>query len=127
MVVQAQMNSYSLESELHAVERAPSEGRGRLPQFIPLRFMFTNRLARDDKLLLAFDAFTLSGMMGREISFGKIIHGDNHAALKVKTGALAVGVRKRVEKIAALLARSSPPELALNRHCGTVSSSRAAD
>jgi hypothetical protein len=65
-VVQAQVDSYVLESELHAIERRPSEGRRSLTQFIPIRFMYINKLGADDKLLLAFDAFVLSGMMARE-------------------------------------------------------------
>src|SRR5207245_10803749 len=57
-------------------------------------------------------------MMARATSLGKIIYGDNHAVLKLKTGALAGEVRRRVEKISALLGSPSPPELILNRHCG---------
>src|SRR5216683_4588081 len=56
MVVQVQMNSCVLQSELHAVERTPFESQGRPTQFIPIRFAFTNKLDKDDKLLLAFDA-----------------------------------------------------------------------
>ena len=115
--VQAHMDSCVLESELHAVERVPAEGRGKLAQFIPIRFVFTNKLDKDGKLLLAFDAFTLSKSLGREISLGKIIHGDDHATLKVKTLALTSKVRKRIEKIAALLANPTPPDFVLNRHC----------
>ena len=55
--------------------------------------------------------------LGREIAVGKIIHGDDHATLKVKTSALAGEVRKRLEKIAALLSSPTPPDLVLNRHC----------
>ena len=36
--------------------------------------------------------------------------------LKVKTSALAGEVRKRMEKIAVLLASAAPPDLVLNRH-----------
>jgi hypothetical protein len=43
-----------------------------------------------------------------EITSGKIIHGDLHATLKVKTSALASELQKRLENIAALLAS---PEL----------------
>lgn len=46
----------NLESSLQAVERAPSKGRGQPGQFTPIRFAFTNKLNRDDKLLLVFDA-----------------------------------------------------------------------
>jgi predicted RecB family nuclease len=107
-----------LESRLHAVERVPSEGRGKPAQFVPIRFVFRNKLTKDDRLLLAFDALVLSQVLGRAVSFGKIIHGDDHATLKVKTSALVGEVRKRVEKMAALLSSPSPPDLVLNRHCG---------
>jgi predicted RecB family nuclease len=117
VVVQAQEDSCSLESSLHAVERIPSAGRGQPAQFVPIRFIYRNKLTKDDKLLLAFDAFVLSEMLGCAVSFGKIIHGDDHATLKVKTSALAGEVRKRLGKINALLASQAPPDLVLNRHC----------
>jgi len=117
MVARAQLNSCALESELHAVERVPPEGRGRPAQFIPIRFIFTNKLSNDDKLLLAFEAFVFSEVMGREVSLGTINHGDDHTTLKVKVAALAGEVRKYVEKIVVLLSSQSPPDLVLNRHC----------
>jgi predicted RecB family nuclease len=110
--------SQNLEACLHAVERVPSEGRGKSARFIPVRFVFTNKLGKDEKLLLAFDASVLSEILGREVNLGKIIHGDNHAALKVKTSSLTSEVRKRLDKIASLLSSTTPPDLVLNRHCG---------
>jgi predicted RecB family nuclease len=107
-----------VESNLHAMERVPSEGRGKAATFIPIRFVFRNKLTRNDKLLVAFDALVLSGLLERRVEIGKIIHGDNYSTLKVKTSALACEVRKRTEKIAALLASSTAPDLVLNRHCG---------
>ena len=74
----------------------------------PHRSAFKNKLARDDGLLLAFDAFVLSKSLGREVAIGKIIHGDERAAMTVKTSALAGEVRKRIEKITELL--SSPTD-----------------
>lgn len=163
------------ESRLHAVERVPSKGRGKAAQFIPIRFIFFNKLTKDDKLLMAFDAFVLAVALGREITASKIIYGDvskcarssrgNEAqtsapsseipaesqslltsaassltrsaaetaeppagispahsnaqprVTKVKTSALAGEVRKRLEKMTALLASEKPPDLVLNRHC----------
>jgi predicted RecB family nuclease len=105
------------ETRLHALERVPSEGRGKAARFIPIRLIFRNKLTKDDKLLVAFDAFVLSKMLGREVSVAKIIHGDDHSTLKAKTTALAGEVRKCLEKIAALLSGPAPPDLILNRHC----------
>jgi hypothetical protein len=66
----------AIETHLHAVERVPSEGRGKAAQFIPIRFIWRNKLTKDDKLLLAYDAFVLAQALGRDITLGKIIHGD---------------------------------------------------
>lgn len=118
VVVQAQMDSSELEASLHVLERVASEGRGKAAQFVPIRFIFTNKLGKDDKLLLAFDALALSEALGREVRIGKIIHGDDHATLNVKTSALVGEARKRTEKITALLSSDVPPDLVLNRHCG---------
>ena len=117
LAVQVQTDSCVLKSELHAVERVPAETQAKPVQFIPIRFLFTNKVGKEDKLLLAFDAFVLSEMLEREVCLGKIIHGDDHARLKVKTSALLAGVRKRVEKIVSVISNPAPPDLVLNRHC----------
>jgi predicted RecB family nuclease len=117
LAVQAQMDSCTLESELHALERVPAEGWGKPTRFIPIRFVFTNKLSKDDKLLLALDAFALSKSLGREVSIGRIVHGDDHTTLKVKTSAMTSEVRKRLERIATLLSNPTPPDLVLNPHC----------
>ena len=105
------------ESRLHAVERIPAKGPGKPAQFVPIRFVFTNKLDKYDKLLLAFDALVLSETLRRKVCLGKMIHGDNHSMLRVKIVALAREVRKSIEKVAALLSSPSPPDLVLNRHC----------
>jgi len=99
------------------VERVPSDTPGKSVQFIPSRFIFTNKLARHDKLLLAFDALVLSEALGQEVALGKIIHGDDFATLKVKTSAMDSEVRKITAKVATLLSGQAPPDLVLNRHC----------
>jgi hypothetical protein len=105
-VVRAQ----NLESSLHAVERIPSEGRGKRAQFIPIRFVFNNKLSLDDKLLLAFDALVLSERLGYAVGRGKIIHGKDRVT-SVKASALSNEVQKVIGKIASLLSSHSPPDL----------------
>src|SRR6516225_7013530 len=115
--VKAQNDSRALESGLHALERVPAEGRAKPTQFIPIRFVFTNKLSKDDKLLLAFDAFALSKSLGREVRIGRIVHGDEQTTLKVKTSAMSSDVRKRGERIPTLLSNPGSPDLVLNPHC----------
>jgi predicted RecB family nuclease len=118
LAIDARWRTRDLESRLQAVERIPSEGHGSPVQFIPYRFEFVNKLAKEHKLLLAFDALLLSEALGRVVNQGKIVHGDSHTTLKMKTSAFASAVRKRIKEITVLLAGNSPPELVLNRHCG---------
>jgi len=104
LAIDVRWRARDLESRLQAVERIPSEGQGRPAQFIPHRFEFANKLAKGHKVLLAFDALLLSEALGLEINLGKIVHGDSHATLKVKTPAFASEVQKRIKEITALLA-----------------------
>ena len=115
--VETTARAQNLESTIHAVERLTPEGQDKLDLFIPIRFIFTNKLHKDAKLLLAFDAFVLSELLGREVGLGKIIHGDDRTTLNVKTGALVSEARRLTEKIGDLLSSKSPPELILNPHC----------
>jgi hypothetical protein len=117
LAVDLPLETETMASRLYAVERVPSEGRGRPAQFIPVRFVFFNKLTKDDRLLVAFDALVLSEVLGREVSMGKIVHGDDDATLTVKTSVLAGEVRKRIEKMSPVLSDPTPPDLVLNRHC----------
>jgi predicted RecB family nuclease len=118
LAIDMRWRTRGLESSLQAVERLPAKDRRRPAQFIPHRFEFANKLTKEHKLLLTFDAFLLSEVVGCEVKLGKIVHGDKHAALKVNILAFASEVRKRIKDITALLALNSPPDLVLNRHCG---------
>ena len=105
------------ESRLHAVERVPSDGQGKPAQFIPIRFIFTNKLTKGDKLMMAFDALVLSEMLRIEVNYGKIIYGNGCTTLKMKTSTVTSEVKKLAGKIVKLIASKSPPDLILNRHC----------
>ena len=66
-----QIDSKILESELHAVQLVPDKNRIQLAHLIPIRFIFTNKLSKDDRLLLAFDAFILSQSLGAQSTSAK--------------------------------------------------------
>ena len=117
IAIDVHLRTSALESRPHAVEKIAPESRGRSAQFVPYRFEFTNKLTKQHKLLVAFDTLLLSEAVGRAVTVGKIIHGDDHRTLKVRTSALANEVRKRIKDITVLLAGNSPPSLVLNRHC----------
>ena len=51
----------------------------------PVRFIFTNKLQKDDTLLLAFDVRVIRNA-GCEVGLGKIIHPDDRATLNAPYG-----------------------------------------
>jgi predicted RecB family nuclease len=106
-----------LESHLHAVKRMPSEGRRKPAQYSPVRFVPNNRLGKDARLLVAFDALALAEVLGEKVSFGQIIHGEDHTILKVRIPDQVGEVQKHLEEMTALLCSPSPPNLSLIRHC----------
>jgi predicted RecB family nuclease len=117
LAVDVTVQNPDVQTQIHATERVPAKGRGNPAEFVPIRFIFANKLAKEDKLLLAFDGFALSEVLGRAVNLGKIIHGDERSTLKVKTSAMAGKVQKCLEKIVVLLSNRAPPDLVLNRHC----------
>lgn len=99
----------NLESSIHLLEHVASERHGVGLLFIPVRFTSRNILTRSDKLILVFDSLVLSGQIGHHIGFGKLLHGDKHATLRVKTPALASEVRRVVAKIETMLSANQEP------------------
>src|SRR5262249_23307489 len=85
--------------------------------FIPIRFVPGEKVTKQDKLLLAFDALVLWTVAGQAPLFGKIIHGCEQATAKVDVAGLMDSVRATVGKIAVQQARHTLPLLVLNQHC----------
>ncbi len=118
LAIDVRWKAKEVESCLQAVERVPAKGRGRPAIFIPYRFEASNKITKEHKLLLTFDALMLSDWLGRGISLGKVVHGDNYVTLNVNTLALAKEARKRIKDNVTLLRGNAPPDLVLNPHCG---------
>ena len=106
-----------LESHIHALERFPCEGRGKAAQFVPIRFIYRNKLTRNDRFLIAFDTLVLSKVVGREVEIANIIHGDDRAVANVNTSSLWGQVQDVQRKLTTLVSAASPPDLILIRHC----------
>lgn len=118
LALDVRVASQDCESTMDAVERISTDRKSKAAQFVPIRFLFNNKLTPDDKLLIAFDAAVLSARLGRPVGLGRIIHGDAHSTHKVQTARLMMLVRRVTKHIVALLSGNTPPALRLVRHCG---------
>lgn len=104
-------------ARLHGLEQASPRIGVADHSYIPIRFVPREKLATSDKLLLAFDAFALSQMLGKAPHTGKIIYGRHYSTVKVPLAGLFDRVRSVLDKIATQQVRSTTPPLVLNRHC----------
>src|SRR5580700_4426965 len=88
LATESSVRAQYIESTLHAVERVPSDTPGKPAQFIPTRFISTNKIGWHDKLLVAFDPHVLSEALGRKVELGKIIHVDDRITRRLKPDSL---------------------------------------
>src|SRR2546423_4526748 len=73
-----------VQSHLHALERLDSSDNTKHNSYVPVRFIPNEKLIRNDKLLLAFDALALYMDSGKMPAFGDIIHGTELRVAKVR-------------------------------------------
>ncbi len=116
LVINCPVQADRIRSSIHALERSASASR-KLKPYIPIRFVPNEKIAKRDKLLLAFDALVISTVLGEMPAFGKIIHGSEQRVVKIGLSGLMKSVRAIVENIAEQVSRRTPPELRLNKHC----------
>jgi predicted RecB family nuclease len=85
--------------------------------YIPVRFVPSEKLSTDDKLMLAFDAVALSKVYGKTPRAGRIIHGRNHTMATIALFPLLGKIQRVLRAINDQQTRASPPLLAINKHC----------
>ena len=106
-----------IQARLHGLELDRSQARVGRDSYIPIRFVAKEKLAPSDRLMLAFDAFALSRVMGRVPGVGKIIHGCGYSTVKVPLTKLVGRVRSILGEMASERATSAVSSVVLNRHC----------
>jgi predicted RecB family nuclease len=111
------IRAHSLESCVHAIDRIQLKNGNKVNQFIPIHFLYTDKINQNNKLRIAYDTLILSEAFGTEISFGKIIHGDNHISTKINTAILRQTVANQIKNLVVLLSAHEPPDLVLKRYC----------
>jgi predicted RecB family nuclease len=100
---------------IEAVERNLSDRENRY--YIPFRFVPTEKIKKQDKLMLAFDAFALSHVSGKLPPYGKIMHGSKFKIAKIKLDKLFEETRLLFNELARMENCNNPPQLVLNKHC----------
>jgi predicted RecB family nuclease len=117
LVFDCTVETSELISRIPMLERTTHSDKARQSPYIPVRLIPREKLASQDRLLLAFDAHVLLHASGKTTLFGKIIHGREHSIAKVKFDELLKTVEMVVGKIEAQQTSQTAPQLVLNKHC----------
>ena len=104
-----------LSANIHALQRVPAEAGS--SEFIPIRFVPSNKPSRANRLTAGFDALVLSKVARQTTGYAKIVHGDSWTTMKVRVAAQLRELTRIIGKLRNLLAAATPPALILNRHC----------
>jgi predicted RecB family nuclease len=104
--------------QFDALMAAPGNASGSHPDYIPIIFVNSEKVSKEDELRLALCASVLIGWHACRPSFGMILHGSDFRMRKVKLARALEQADKALEEIRALDGRASkPPPLRLNAHC----------
>jgi predicted RecB family nuclease len=117
LIVNCVLQAQGLQSHIHALERSTAPIKKKQSPFIPIRFFPNEKITKQDKLLLAYDALVLVTASGKLPQFGKIIHGSEQRVVKIELPGLFKMTKTIVSKITALQASPISPQLILNKHC----------
>lgn len=116
-IINCLLQGNGIESHIHALEKMNTRGSRRFTPYVPLRFIPTEKITKQDKLILAFDALVVSSYLGKEPLFGKIIHGSKHSIIKVRLTELIKSANAVVDEILGQQSELNPPATILNKHC----------
>ncbi|RKY08902.1 MAG: hypothetical protein DRP56_03410 [Planctomycetota bacterium] len=86
-------------------------------EYIPVLFVYREKLVKHDKLLLAFLGLCLSRIQSCKSQFGKIIYGNAFTSTKVHIDTLMQSVEHNLLDIASFSKSNAAPQLRLNGHC----------
>jgi predicted RecB family nuclease len=117
LFVDCVLQTQGLQSRIHALERITMPIDKKQNPFTPIRFFPNNKITKQDKLLLAFDALILATVSGMVPHVGKIMHGKNHRVIRIELASLLENTKTVVDKITTQQKNPTPPQLILNKHC----------
>jgi predicted RecB family nuclease len=85
--------------------------------YIPVRFVPSEKLSTDDKLMLALDAVAFSKVYGKTPRAGRIIHGRNHTMATITLSPLLGRIQRVLRAINDQQTKAAEPLLAIKKHC----------
>jgi predicted RecB family nuclease len=85
--------------------------------YTPVLFLYTEKISKPDKLLLAYSGLILGRLQGRDVTFGRTVRGEQFALSKMRLTKLFPTVDQVVQELTDVGSGNTVPSLRLNEHC----------
>jgi hypothetical protein len=99
LITDCSLPTPNLKAKLHGLRLVHRTGRAGGNDYIPFRFLYSEKISNTDRLLLAYDAFVFSQAVGTDPRHGEFIHGREKRTARVLLTSLYNKVRAALTAI----------------------------
>jgi len=117
MVLDCTFVTEALEAQVQGFYLKMVAGDDDQRRYVPFRFCSRERISHSDKMLLAFDAYVFSQVVGTTPSYGELIVGQQSRRVRVALTPPYPKIQSLMDAAAASMESPTPPRPVLNRHC----------
>jgi predicted RecB family nuclease len=118
LIGQYEIATADFQASLSAIKLAPIDTSRHPVEYQPVRAVGHERVSDNDRLCLAFDALTLSSVLGHGAESGTLVHGKQYRTVTIHLAKWMNKARRIVALIREHENQTSQAPLILNRHCG---------
>ena len=119
LITDTYIDSGELCSYCNAIEKTKGTSQLGAFYYVPILFTAKEKIAKEDKLILAFTGLVLDSVQKRQPEYGKIIYGAGHKASRITLDTQIAAAQKVVDELKELTLDGKFPRLILNSHCRT--------
>jgi predicted RecB family nuclease len=112
--VQLEWLNYS--TVIHTLGQRIRAEKGAKTEYVPIRRVAAERLARTDLMIIAYDAWIIGNAKSVDVRHGLIVFGEKCEVRRVKVSSLLDYVAAELSALGEVL-ESEEPDAVLNQHC----------
>lgn len=114
-----EINYQDIQIQVDALENLRAKSGFESFGYIPILFIYKNKIGKEEKLLLAFLAYALGKAQRIKIQYGKFLHGEPPRLRKMSLAKFEAKVHSLITKIRGFSEKNKNPRVLLNKHCST--------
>ncbi len=114
LLIDIKLTRNEFSSHTDALEK--SSNKSQRNYYIPILFVHSEKLQKEDKMLLGYHGLVIGDMQGRMPEYGKIIYGEQCNSSRITLKTQISSARKLLQNFKGYI-NGKTPSLRLNKHC----------